>query len=413
MKIAFYIEDTVQSGGSYFQSWNNCVLALRQLSHRKDEILIICPTEDIERKARVAQMYGASIDAIRQTRLQKLKDWVRFRLARACVETPRLREFLLRSNFERRFRERGVDIVVFLSPSVQAKYLSTLPYVFTVWDLCHQSQGIFPEAGGLGEWLHRESIFRQVLPRAFRILTNSRSIAQDIEKLYGIGEEKIMVVPLSPQKLEVKRNKEISVGEYTVRDSGRRSRHTDYILYPARFWPHKNHVYILKAMKGLKENDGHRIKAVFVGGSGGTANNKRHIMNEAKYLGVESDIVFIDLCEWNELELLYRKSLALVMPTYFGPTNVPILEAFQMETPAVYSDLPGFRNEYGQACLYADLQDPDSLRDILRRLLNDSGARAQQVDLGRKYIESLGHTINSNSAFLDMVKDLDAMIACW
>ena len=50
-------------------------------------------------------------------------------------------------------------------------------------------------------------------------------------------------------------------------------------------------------------------------------------------------------------QLLYTEALALVMPTYFGPTNLPPLEAFQTGTPVLYSDLPGMREQVGDAAI--------------------------------------------------------------
>jgi glycosyltransferase involved in cell wall biosynthesis len=67
----------------------------------------------------------------------------------------------------------------------------------------------------------------------------------------------------------------------------------------------------------------------------------------------------------------YRKSLALVMPSYFGPTNMPPLEAFALGVPVVVSDLPGLRDQVGDAGL---LVSPDNFQDlgaIILRLLED------------------------------------------
>ena len=51
------------------------------------------------------------------------------------------------------------------------------------------------------------------------------------------------------------------------------------------------------------------------------------------------------------------------MPSYFGPTNMPPMEAFAIGTPVVVSDLPGFNEQIGNAGLQIEPTDfADSLQ---------------------------------------------------
>ena len=49
------------------------------------------------------------------------------------------------------------------------------------------------------------------------------------------------------------------------------------------------------------------------------------------------------------------------MPTYFGPTNIPPLEAFSLNVPVCYSDLDGLREQVGEAAFLMNLKNPESL----------------------------------------------------
>ena len=53
----------------------------------------------------------------------------------------------------------------------------------------------------------------------------------------------------------------------------------------------------------------------------------------------------------------------MVMPSYFGPTNMPPLEAFAMKTPVVVSDLPGIRDQVGEAALLVEPENPKALSE--------------------------------------------------
>jgi glycosyltransferase involved in cell wall biosynthesis len=52
--------------------------------------------------------------------------------------------------------------------------------------------------------------------------------------------------------------------------------------------------------------------------------------------------------------------------------------------PVVYSDLPGCREQMGEAALYCDLRDPSSLADHLAELVRDPSLRDRQRAAGEK-----------------------------
>jgi glycosyltransferase involved in cell wall biosynthesis len=54
-------------------------------------------------------------------------------------------------------------------------------------------------------------------------------------------------------------------------------------------------------------------------------------------LKLENQIHFIGFVDSKEIPIIYKKSIALVMPTFFGPTNITPLEAFDLGVPVLYS----------------------------------------------------------------------------
>lgn len=62
-----------------------------------------------------------------------------------------------------------------------------------------------------------------------------------------------------------------------------------------------------------------------------------------------------------DLPEFYRPVRALVMPTFFGPTNIPPLEAFALGCPVAISGIYGIPEQTGDAAM---LFDPRSVEDI-------------------------------------------------
>ena len=79
-----------------------------------------------------------------------------------------------------------------------------------------------------------------------------------------------------------------------------------------------------------------------------------------------------------------QKISALVMPSLFGPTNMPPVEAFFMETPVVVSDLPGFGDQVGDAGILIDPFDPMKLANVILELSTNKSYRQKLIDRGKK-----------------------------
>ena len=62
---------------------------------------------------------------------------------------------------------------------------------------------------------------------------------------------------------------------------------------------------------------------------------------------------------------------ALVMPTFFGPTNIPILEAWAFGCPVLTSDIRGIREQVGDAAVLVNPRSVEAIADGIYRLWTD------------------------------------------
>lgn len=290
----------------------------------------------------------------------------------------------LKSNLDRILKKHNIDLVYFLSPSDLALALNHLNYIFTVWDLCFLNAPEFPEVYINREFERREKLYRLAIPKAVAVTTDSESTKKDIIKKYGAAEERVVFLPFLPLNAESILKGEYKQGQFDI--NKKYNIGGKYIFYPAQFWPHKNHIYILEGLKLLKEKYKIEIHALFTGSDKGNLN---FILNKAKELGIIDLIHYIGFVDDSELPYLYTQALALVMPTYFGPTNIPPLEAFSAGCPVLYSDLPGIREQAEGLVILLKLDNPDSLCQGLLRIIKGAPEINAMVENGRKRIESL------------------------
>jgi glycosyltransferase involved in cell wall biosynthesis len=77
---------------------------------------------------------------------------------------------------------------------------------------------------------------------------------------------------------------------------------------------------------------------------------------------------------------LYAAAEALVMPTFFGPTNVPVVQAWAFGCPMITRDMitrdiRGIREQAGDAALLADPRSIEAIVDGSQRLWTDRTLR--------------------------------------
>ena len=154
----------------------------------------------------------------------------------------------------------------------------------------------------------------------------------------------------------------------------------DYIFYPAQFWPHKNHVNLLRAMQLLLKADPDAPALVLVGSDKG---NRAFVERCAADLGISHKVIFPGFVSSEELVGLYRNARALVYPSFSGPENLPPLEAFALGCPAIVANYKGAAEQLGDAAVLFDPADPTAIADAIGRVLRDKALRARLVERGR------------------------------
>jgi glycosyltransferase involved in cell wall biosynthesis len=294
----------------------------------------------------------------------------------------KLVQFLLKNfGLERKLKKDGIDLVYFLSSSPIALGLSELNFITTVHDLCHLDHPEFPEVRNNGEFEARQKYLKTVIPKAVSVIVDSEIGKQNVIEHFSAAAARVVVMPFSSMFQGNKGNPEPKIDireKYKIIGK--------YIFYPAQFWPHKNHVYILEALKILKGKFSINLSVVF---SGGDKGNLDYIKRTTQKLGLSQSVQFLGFVDDADLKNLYKDSVALVMPSYFGPTNIPPLEAFSLKTPVIYPNEPGLRDQVGSAALLIDLGDPASLANQLKTLLETPRLREELIDRGVERLEEL------------------------
>jgi glycosyltransferase involved in cell wall biosynthesis len=270
----------------------------------------------------------------------------------------------------------SLDLMLYVKPSVHS-FLWPFRSVFPIHDLQHLFQPEFPEVAAGGERARREFVFRNGIARAAAVLADSEIGREDIITAYGADPARVHALPhLAPTYLRA---------DVTDADLDRVRRRYEpparYLFYPAAFWPHKNHARLLKALRLLATRHGVKLPLLLAG-----QRNREYpaLAALATELGLGDQIRFLGYVPDEDVSALYRGALALVMPTFFGPTNIPYLEAWSLGCPVITSNVRGLPDQVGDAGLLVDPRDESALADAIWRLHADEALRRTLIERGRR-----------------------------
>ncbi|MBC7428113.1 MAG: glycosyltransferase [Bacteriovorax sp.] len=367
MNIALVLEGDLQGGGGYQQQLST-IIELKK--NNKYNVVAFVFSEDNKKVLEsfgITAVYVANNIFDRIFRAINRMEWFyAFSL-----------KFKFKTLFERKLDESDIDLVYFLSPSFLSLDLLTHNFIFTNWDLSHRDTPEFPEVNHYREFERRQDLYTKSLTKAVAVLVDSPLGKQNVTRRYGVDEARVYVAPFAPS-VNSEAGTQVDIkAKYAIPE--------EYIYYPAQLWSHKNHVYIIDAISLLK-NEGIRLTAIF---SGSNKGNLNHILSYAQSKGVSELIKYIGFAPNEEIYSLYKNSLAMVMPSFFGPTNIPPLEAFAIGVPVVYSDIDGLRDQVADAALLCDLKNTQNLADHLKGLLASDELRQSLIKKGSRRLEEL------------------------
>jgi glycosyltransferase involved in cell wall biosynthesis len=259
----------------------------------------------------------------------------------------------------RRLIDQHCDLWIFASQESLA-YEIPVPAIMVIHDLMHRYAGRFPEVSASGQFARRERHYKNVCRWARGILAESERGKEQVVECYGPDPAMIYVLPSVPARYLY----DIPNQEEPESASGLPPK---YFFYPSQFWEHKNHKRLIQAMALLK-NSHPDIQLILVGSQKNAYLSARALVDK---LGLAENVHFLGYRPEAEMAGLYRRARALVMPTFFGPTNIPPREAIALGCPVAVSDVDGMREQMGEAALYFNPESVAEMAQVMERLWED------------------------------------------
>lgn len=359
-KIAMMLETEPFCGGGH-QYALEIVECLQKLPDSEYELIALCRNRFWRRWCRENHISYFNISTSEQTSKQMINN----------------REFPLfytiynayRTELGKIVRKEKIDVLFATTPMYFPKVNAKV--IMPVHDLMHRYESSFPEVKDA--YQERELVFKFQARCADYILTDSKlGKKQFIESYLGKSARRphIVVLPyVAPTYIAEVKEEYIEVPER-------------YVFYPAQFWQHKNHINLIKAIQILKK-DIDEIHLVLVGSE---KNYGKEIKKYIVQSGLENNVTIKGFVSNGGIVYLYRHALGMIMPSYFGPTNIPPLEAMALGCPVAVSNRYAMPEQVGDAGLLFNPDSPEEIADCIRKLWTDANLREEMIKKGYRRV---------------------------
>jgi glycosyltransferase involved in cell wall biosynthesis len=225
--------------------------------------------------------------------------------------------------------------------SVMLPLVTEPPAASTILDLQHE---FLPEHFGRAELAYRRYLYALTARRSRIVIAISEHARETLIERLSLDPERVRTIYLG---VDVER---FSPAEKVEREP--------FLLYPANRWPHKNHVRLFEAFALLRAEQP-ELRLVLTGTG-----------HEQVPDGVESR----GRVSTDELVDFYRRASALVFPSLYEGFGQPVLEALACACPVACSDLPALREVGGDAAMYFDPNEAESIAQATRGATARGGA---------------------------------------
>lgn len=287
---------------------------------------------------------------------------------------------------------------VVLSPFGAARFLLPgVPFVTTVYDLQHR---VYPAYFSRQQRYLREAELRRVCRHAERLLCISDFVRRAVLGTRLAAPERVQTVTLP--LLRPTPSTSQAAATAVLQPLGLRWR--GYFVYPANFWPHKNHRRLLQAMRAYADTGGHLT--LVCTGEPGTAFD--HLRAYAGQLGLESQVLFPGYLDDQQAGVLTAGSYALVYPSLYEGFGLPVLEGMAAGRPVLCSQVASLPEVGGDAVLYFDPEDVQQIAGAMLRVQQDGALAARLAAAGPPRAAAFGTPADLAAAYLGVLSEVAA-----
>ncbi|MFW6218797.1 MAG: glycosyltransferase family 4 protein [Bacteroidota bacterium] len=268
------------------------------------------------------------------------------------------------------FRKYQPDI--FISPDGYLSLSASIKSVPVIHDLNFEHH---PENLPLLTRIYFKHMFHRFARKAERIATVSAYSKNDIIKTYQANPDIIDItynganVRYRPveDSIKVKTKEKYAAGK-------------EYLIFIGSLNPRKNVARLLQGFEKFKNETGREEKLLLVGSRMFKTSDIKETYSSMTH---KDDVIFTGRMEPDELITVLGSARALVFIPLFEGFGIPVVEAMYCGVPVVVSNATSLPEVAGDAAIYADPYQIDSIANGIKKICVDEKLRNELIEKGK------------------------------
>jgi len=265
----------------------------------------------------------------------------------------------------------GLDL--FHSPISSLPLTYPKKSIITVHDLAiYKNPAWFPS-----QIFSTKLLVPQSLRKADMIIAVSESTKKDLQKLFNVSSQKIKVIyeGAHVQKIPVKSKKVDSLKRFKLGPK--------FILYVGTIMPRKNIVTLIRAYKQMiKMEPGLGEYQLVLAGAKGYKSEE--VFNEIQDLKLKNNVKYLGYVTHNQKMDLMKKATCFTFPSSYEGFGLPVLEAMNIGTPVITSNVSSLPEVAGQAAMLVDPENGQEIAKALKKMLTNKKLQSRLIKAGKK-----------------------------
>jgi glycosyltransferase involved in cell wall biosynthesis len=209
------------------------------------------------------------------------------------------------------------------------------------------------------------------------IITFSENTKQDIIKFFSVNPDKIKITSEASRYHNNYLNSEIIEN---LKNNVNYNFNLPYILFVSTIEPRKNINNLVKAFNLLKKQNQIPHQLVLIGQKGW---NYENIFQEIECSKFKSEIHYLGYLNDELVALFYTLADVFVYPSFYEGFGLPVLEAMTLGSPVVTSNASSLPEVAGDAAIYINPEDYQSIAQGIYSIINDRNLRDNLINKGK------------------------------
>ncbi|MFN8256397.1 MAG: glycosyltransferase family 1 protein [Bacteroidales bacterium] len=260
---------------------------------------------------------------------------------------------------------------LFVSPDGYLSLTSNTPSVAVIHDINFIH---FPHDFPLSSKLFYNHYFPLYAKKASRIATVSEFSKNDIADNFHIAKDKIDVVYNGFNQIYS------PIGEETKTINRKKySAGSPYFIFVGSVHPRKNVANMLIAFDNFRQLTVNNVKLIIAGELMFKTGDIAAALKKMKF---KNDVIFTGRMEPLQLKELIGSAIALLLVSKLEGFGIPVIEAYQCQTPVIVSNLSALPEIASDGALYVNPFSVESISLAMCEMYNNNSKRQQLAENG-------------------------------